>query len=105
MDESGKVSADYSEEFSWNKVTDNTLALEPGGELPRPLSAAAIGGLLAAILVALYLVPVLCTLISKRDRPVEVSGAAGSPAGGDAVARGVNDAVRTGRVAAGSRRR
>ncbi len=63
------------------------------------------GGLLAAILVALYLVPVLYTLISARDRPVEVSGAAGSPAGGEADARGVTGPVRAERAAAGSSRR
>ena len=40
------------------------FALEPGGELLRPMAAGAIGGLLAAILVALYLVPVLYTLVS-----------------------------------------
>jgi hydrophobic/amphiphilic exporter-1 (mainly G- bacteria), HAE1 family len=44
------------------------FALEPGGELLRPLAVAAIGGLLAAVLVALYLVPVLYTLLGARDR-------------------------------------
>ncbi|MCK7582216.1 MAG: efflux RND transporter permease subunit [Chromatiales bacterium] len=43
------------------------FALEPGGELLRPLAVAAIGGLLAAVLVALYLVPVLYTLVARRD--------------------------------------
>jgi hydrophobe/amphiphile efflux-1 (HAE1) family protein len=43
------------------------FALEPGGELLRPMAASAIGGLLAAILVALYLVPVLYSLIGVRD--------------------------------------
>jgi predicted exporter len=54
------------------------FALEPGGELLRPLAAAAIGGLLAAVLVALYLVPVLYTLIGSRDpapRPAAGIGA------------------------------
>lgn len=45
------------------------FALEPGGELLRPLAVAAIGGLLAAVLVALYLVPALYTLISQGERP------------------------------------
>ena len=44
------------------------FALEPGGELLRPLAVAAIGGLLAAVLVALYLVPVLYALLGARDR-------------------------------------
>jgi multidrug efflux pump subunit AcrB len=43
------------------------FALESGGELLRPLAVAAIGGLLAAVLVALYLVPVLYSLIGARD--------------------------------------
>lgn len=44
------------------------FALDPGGELLRPLAAAAIGGLLAAVLVALYLVPALYSLIGTRER-------------------------------------
>jgi hydrophobic/amphiphilic exporter-1 (mainly G- bacteria), HAE1 family len=51
------------------------FAFEPGGELLRPMAAGAIGGLLAAILVALYLVPVLYTLISARDRSAAVEPA------------------------------
>jgi multidrug efflux pump subunit AcrB len=47
--------------------TPLAFALERGGELLRPMAAGAIGGLLAAILVALYLVPVLYTLVSARD--------------------------------------
>ncbi|MCK7580342.1 MAG: efflux RND transporter permease subunit [Chromatiales bacterium] len=47
------------------------FALEPGGELLRPLAVAAIGGLLAAVLVALYLVPVLYTLVARRDDRLE----------------------------------
>lgn len=44
------------------------FAFEPGGNLMRPLAVAAIGGLLAVVLVALYLVPVLYTLIGARDK-------------------------------------
>jgi multidrug efflux pump subunit AcrB len=44
------------------------FAFEPGGDLLRPLAVAAIGGLLAAVLVALYLVPVLYTLIGAREQ-------------------------------------
>jgi multidrug efflux pump subunit AcrB len=42
------------------------FASEPGGELLRPMAAAAFGGLLTEILVALYLAPVLYTLIGAR---------------------------------------
>lgn len=42
------------------------LALEPGGELLRPMAAAAIGGLLAEVLVALFLVPVLYSMLTSR---------------------------------------
>jgi hydrophobic/amphiphilic exporter-1 (mainly G- bacteria), HAE1 family len=55
------------------------FALEPGGELLRPLAAAAIGGLLAAVLVAIYLVPVLYTMIGTRDKWVAAPGDAGRP--------------------------
>ena len=53
------------------------FAFEPGGDLLRPLAMAAIGGLLAAVLVALYLVPVLYTLIGARDKRAEASADAG----------------------------
>ncbi|MBK8638265.1 MAG: efflux RND transporter permease subunit [Chromatiaceae bacterium] len=44
------------------------FALEEGGELLRPMAAAAIGGLLMNVLVALLLVPVLYTwLTPQRD--------------------------------------
>lgn len=49
------------------------FALEPGGELLRPLAAAAMGGLLVAVLVALYLVTALYSLIGARDRVGGVS--------------------------------
>lgn len=44
------------------------FALEEGGELLRPMAAAAIGGLLLNVFVALFLVPVLYTWLSPRDR-------------------------------------
>ncbi len=54
------------------------FALESGGELLRPLAVAAIGGLLAEVLVALYLVPVLYSLSGARDERVEASADAGT---------------------------
>lgn len=42
------------------------LNLNPGGELLRPMAAAAIGGLLVEMLVAILLVPVLYTWISPK---------------------------------------
>lgn len=42
------------------------LALESGGELLRPMAAAAIGGLALEVLVALYLVPVFYSLSFKQ---------------------------------------
>lgn len=51
------------------------FAFEPGGELLRPMAAAAFGGLLTEILVALYLAPVLYTLIGARDKvPAATAG-------------------------------
>lgn len=44
--------------------TPLALALEEGGELLRPMAAAAIGGLLLNVFVALFLVPVLYTFMS-----------------------------------------
>jgi len=43
------------------------FALEEGGELLRPMAAAAIGGLLLNVFVALFLVPVLYTWLTPRD--------------------------------------
>ena len=43
------------------------FAFEPGGELLRPMAAAAFGGLLTETLVTLCLAPVLYRLISARD--------------------------------------
>lgn len=45
------------------------FALERGGELLRPMAAAAIGGLTIEVLAALFLVPVLYSWIAPRDRP------------------------------------
>jgi multidrug efflux pump subunit AcrB len=46
--------------------TPLAFALEEGGELLRPLAAAAIGGLLMNVLVALLLVPALYTWLTPR---------------------------------------
>ncbi len=43
------------------------FALEEGGELLRPMAAAAIGGLLLNVFVALFLVPVLYTWMAGRS--------------------------------------
>ncbi len=45
------------------------FAWEEGGELLRPMAAAAIGGLAVELLVALFLVPVLYTWISRKNMP------------------------------------
>ena len=42
------------------------FALEEGGELLRPMAAAAIGGLLLNVFVALFFVPVLYTWLAPR---------------------------------------
>jgi len=44
------------------------LALESGGELLRPMAAAAIGGLTLEILTALFLTPVLYSLVSGSQK-------------------------------------
>ncbi len=61
--------------------TPLAFALKRGGELLRPMAAGAIGGLLAAILMALYLAPVLYKLIGTRDSRVDALGVAGRPVG------------------------
>jgi multidrug efflux pump subunit AcrB len=43
------------------------FALEEGGELLRPMAAAAIGGLLFNVFVALFLVPVVYTWMAGRS--------------------------------------
>ncbi|MBR9991027.1 MAG: efflux RND transporter permease subunit, partial [Gemmatimonadetes bacterium] len=50
--------------------TPLALALEEGGELLRPMAAAAIGGLLLNIFVALFLVPVFYTWMARREEAV-----------------------------------
>ncbi|BDV01881.1 cation transporter [Thermodesulfomicrobium sp. WS] len=47
--------------------TPLAFALEEGGELLRPMAAAAIGGLLLNVFVALFLVPVLYTFLASRQ--------------------------------------
>ena len=42
------------------------FALESGGELLRPMAAAAIGGLILEVLVALFLVPVFYTFMAEK---------------------------------------
>lgn len=44
------------------------FAWEEGGELMRPMACAAIGGLLAEVAVAIFLVPIFYSLLSGRDR-------------------------------------
>lgn len=44
------------------------LALEAGGDMLQPMAAAAIGGLLMEIPVALYLMPCLYVLVQERGR-------------------------------------
>jgi len=41
------------------------LNLEEGGDMLQPMAVAAIGGLLVTVVVALYLVPVLYTLVTR----------------------------------------
>ncbi|MFN2288155.1 MAG: efflux RND transporter permease subunit, partial [Chromatocurvus sp.] len=43
------------------------FALQPGGELLRPMAAAAIGGLTLEVLAALFLVPILYTLLARKQ--------------------------------------
>ena len=47
--------------------TPLAFALEEGGELLRPMAAAAIGGLLLNAFVALFLVPVLYTWMARKE--------------------------------------
>lgn len=46
------------------------FALEEGDELLRPMAAAAIGGLLLNVFVALFLVPVFYTWMARREEAV-----------------------------------
>jgi Cu/Ag efflux pump CusA len=45
------------------------LALQAGGEILQPMAIAAIGGLAAELLVALFLMPCLCLMASQAARP------------------------------------
>ncbi|MBS0043810.1 efflux RND transporter permease subunit [Shewanella sp. M16] len=49
--------------------TPLAFAFEEGGELLRPMAAAAIGGLLLNVFVALFLVPVLYTFMASTPEP------------------------------------
>ena len=49
--------------------TPLAFAFEEGGELLRPMAAAAIGGLLLNVFVALFLVPVLYTFMASTREP------------------------------------
>lgn len=49
--------------------TPLAFAFEEGGELLRPMAAAAIGGLLLNVFVALFLVPVLYTFMASKPQP------------------------------------
>lgn len=50
------------------------LAIEAGGDMLQPMAAAAIGGLLMGILVALFLMPCLYVIASGKNKPSEVAG-------------------------------
>ena len=47
--------------------TPLAMALEEGGDMLQPMAAAAIGGLLMEIPVALFLMPCLYVIASKKD--------------------------------------
>ena len=47
------------------------LNLEAGGEMLQPMAAGAIGGLIVEILVALFLMPCLYVIFSRKQRPVD----------------------------------
>jgi len=46
-------------------LTPVALNLEQGGEMLQPMAVAAIGGLIVTVTVALYLVPILYTMVTK----------------------------------------
>ena len=48
--------------------TPLAMALEEGGDMLQPMAAAAIGGLLMEIPVALFLMPCLYVIASRRDK-------------------------------------
>ncbi|MFH1131846.1 MAG: efflux RND transporter permease subunit, partial [Pseudomonadota bacterium] len=43
------------------------LNIEEGGDMLKPMAVAAIGGLIVTVAVALYLVPVLYVLFTRKD--------------------------------------
>jgi multidrug efflux pump subunit AcrB len=47
------------------------LNLEEGGDMLQPMAAAAVGGILVGIFVALYLTPVLYVLTARRRANVD----------------------------------
>jgi multidrug efflux pump subunit AcrB len=48
------------------------LAIEEGGDMLQPMAAGAIGGLLMEMLVALFLMPCLYVVMSKKTQPKEI---------------------------------
>jgi hydrophobe/amphiphile efflux-1 (HAE1) family protein len=62
------------------------LNLEEGGDMLQPMAVAAIGGLGVGIFVALFLMPCLYVLLSRRPEPA-VEAATWSEAGASAVLR------------------
>jgi HAE1 family hydrophobic/amphiphilic exporter-1 len=55
------------------------LNLEAGGDMLQPMAVAAIGGLLVTAAVALYLVPVLYTVLTERAKRPEAVALEASP--------------------------
>jgi multidrug efflux pump subunit AcrB len=49
------------------------LAIEEGGDMLQPMAAAAIGGLLMEMLVALYLMPCLYVTASRKSKRMETA--------------------------------
>ena len=49
------------------------LAIEEGGDMLQPMAAAAIGGLLMEMLVALYLMPCLYVMASRKPKRMETT--------------------------------
>ncbi|MDK2972969.1 MAG: hypothetical protein PWP23_2724 [Candidatus Sumerlaeota bacterium] len=49
------------------------LAIEEGGDMLQPMAAAAIGGLLMEVLVALYLMPCLYVMASRKPHRIETT--------------------------------
>ena len=49
------------------------LAIEEGGDMLQPMAAGAIGGLLMEMLVALFLMPCLYVVMSRKTQPKEIN--------------------------------